>query len=113
MADTWARKRGESVFLVAGDFRAASEHRKAFVEAIGKLAETMRRLEPGFVRMQLIEDQHDSGRFLVLEFFEDQAAGAFHREQAHSKAFVELEKASGWGPRPILLLEGQVSFDVG
>jgi quinol monooxygenase YgiN len=101
------------VYLVAGDFRAAPEHRSAFVAAIGGLAADMRRLEPGFVRMQLIEDRGDSGRFLVLEFFEDQAASAFHREQAHSKDFVELEKASGWGPRPTLLFEGQVSLNVG
>lgn len=101
------------MYLVAGDFRAAPEHRSAFIGAIGELAETMRRLEPGFVRMQLIENQQDTSRFLVLELFEDQAASAFHREQAHSKAFVELEKASGWGPRPALLFEGQVSFTVG
>jgi quinol monooxygenase YgiN len=101
------------VYLVAGDFRAALEHRSAFIGAIGELAETMRRLEPGFVRMQLIENQQDTSRYLVLELFEDQAASAFHREQAHSRAFVELEKASGWGPRPALLFEGQVSFTVG
>jgi quinol monooxygenase YgiN len=100
------------VYLVAGDFRAAPEHRSAFVAAIGGLAAAMRRLEPGFVRMQVIEDRGDSGRFLVLEFFEDQAASAFHREQAHSKDFVALEKASGWGPRPTLLFEGQVSLTV-
>merc|ERR1719221_2404134 len=70
------------------------DHVEKFIEAITIDCEGSR-TEPGCLRFDVLQDQEDKLKFTFFEVYKDQAAVAFHREQAHFKAWGNFKATGG------------------
>ncbi len=61
----------------------------AFVEATLENAAASR-LEPGLLRFELLQDEAEPRRFVLIEGYRDAAAQAAHRETAHYRKWRDL-----------------------
>jgi len=61
------------------------------------------RAEPGNLRWDIWQDQADSGRFVLDELYEDNAAVAAHRETPHFKNY--FSKINDLAERTALVLD--------
>jgi quinol monooxygenase YgiN len=60
-----------------------------FVAATLENAEKSRK-EPGIFRFELLQDEADPSRFVLVEGYRDEAAQAAHKETAHYAKWKEL-----------------------
>ncbi len=75
-----------ATLLVTLEVRAGSEERLR--EELGVLA-ALSRADPGCVRYDVLEDAHESGRFVLWEEWLDEASLADHNAKDHVSRFAE------------------------
>jgi len=65
-------------------------------------------LEPGIARFDVIQEQNDASRFVLIEIYRDAAATAAHKETAHYAAWRDAVAPMMAAPRTSVKYNGVI-----